>query len=40
MAGYFNSELPPKSDYGHAETLQAALDSIVDGMKERFKTIE
>jgi len=40
MTGYLNSELPPQSDYVHAETLQAALDSIVDGMKERFKTVE
>lgn len=40
MTGYFNSELPSQSDYIHAETLQAALDSIVGGMKERFKTVE
>lgn len=40
MAGYFNSQLPPRSDYVHTETLQAALDSIVGGMKERFKTVE
>ena len=40
MADYFDSELPPQSDYAHDETLQAALDSIVDGMRERFKTVE
>ena len=36
----FDSELPPRSDYVHEEILQAALDSIVNGMKERFKTVE
>lgn len=40
MTGYFNSELPSQSDYIHADILQAALDSIVGGMKERFKTVE
>jgi 4-phosphopantoate--beta-alanine ligase len=40
MVGDFDSELPSRSDYVHEETLQAALDSIVNGMKEQFKTVE
>ena len=40
MVEGFDSELPPRSDYVHEEILQAALDSIVNGMKERFKTVE
>ena len=40
MVDGFDSDLPSRSDYVHEETLQAALDSIVNGMKERFKTVE
>ncbi len=40
MIDYFVSELPHRTEYVHEETLQAALDSIVDGMRERFKTVE
>ena len=40
MVDGFDSDLPSRSDYVHEETLQAALDSIVNGMKDRFKTVE
>lgn len=40
MVDGFDSDLPSRSDYVHGETLQAALDSIVNGMKDRFKTVE
>ena len=40
MVDGFDSDLPSRSDYVHEETLQAALDSIVKGMKDRFKTVE
>ena len=40
MIDSVNLDLPRQSDYIHEEILQAALDSIVDGMKERFKTAE
>lgn len=40
MVDGFDSDLPSRSDYVHEETLQAALDSIINGMKDRFKTVE
>ena len=40
MVDGFDSDLPSRSDYVHEETLQAALDSIVNGMKDRFNTVE
>ena len=40
MVDNFDSELPPQSDYVHKKILQAALDSIVEGMKGRFETLE
>ena len=40
MVESFDSGLPPRSDYVHEKILQAALDSIVEGMKGRFETPE
>ena len=40
MVDGFDSDLPSRADYVHEETLQAALDSIVNGMKDRFNTVE
>ena len=40
MVENFDSRLPPQSDYVHEKILQAALDSIVEGMKGRFETLE
>ena len=40
MIDSFDSELPLLSDYNHEKVLQAALDSIVHGMKGRFKSVE
>ena len=38
MIASFDLELPRFSEYEHEGVLQDALDSIVHGMKERFKT--
>ena len=40
MIDSFDSELPLLSDYDHEEILQSSLDSIVHGMKGRFKSVE